>query len=325
LLLEKTMSPVVIGIDIAKPTFAGARRCEGKYQHAKFTNDTQGHIDFIVGLTGFGDDHPLIGMEATGVYRLPLAEFLADRGHAVSVVNPARIHAFAQRERSRAKTDRADAKLIARYALAMRPRRWTPPPPHLRERQARGRRVEHRLERQQMERNRRDTADAAIIASINAVLAPLEVELKAAREAIRDPIDHHPELKPRHDLLDSIPGMGPATIAHLLVARSPHQGFTHPKQAVAYAGLAPRLRESGQWTGKTRIAKTGAATLRKAWYLPALVAEPHNPVIRAFCERLKATGKNGKVIACAAMRKLIHIAFAILKPGQPFDPNFALA
>jgi transposase len=85
-----------------------------------------------------------------------------------------------------------------------------------------------------------------------------------------------------------------------LVALSPHHGYTHAKQAVAHAGLAPAIRESGQWTGKTRLAKNGDPRLRKALYMPALVA-------------------------CAAMRKLIHLAFAILKSGKPFDPNFSLA
>jgi transposase len=106
---------------------------------------------------------------------------------------------------------------------------------------------------------------------------------------------------------------------------SSHYGFANAKQAVAYAGLTPKLQESGKWVGKTRIAKTGDPTLRKMLYMSALTAWHHNPVIRAFCERLKANGKNGKAIVCAAMRKLIHIAFAILQSGEPFDSKFALA
>jgi transposase len=144
-------------------------------------------------------------------------------------------------------------------------------------------------------------------------------------------------------LLDSIPGIGPATIAHLLVALSLHYGYTSAKQVVAHAGFAPAIRESGNWKGKTRIAKNGDARLRKALYMPALVAWRHNPVIRVFCERLKANGKNGKAIVCnlkvtcalqginaaipsgAQVRKLIHLSFAILKSGEPFDPIFSLA
>lgn len=176
-----------------------------------------------------------------------------------------------------------------------------------------------------MERNRLDTADTAIITSTKTVLTFLETELAATRKAIQDHIGNDPDPKQRSNLLDSILGIGPASIAHLLVALGQHHGYTCAKQAVAHAGLAPAIREPGNWTGKTRIAKNSDARLRKALYMPALVAWQHNPAIRTFCERLKANGKNGKAIACAAMRKLIHLSFAILKSGKPFDPNFLLA
>lgn len=155
--------------------------------------------------------------------------------------------------------------------------------------------------------------------SINSVLATLEDELKTTRKAIHDHIDNDPDLKQHHDLLITIPSIADASIPHLLTALSDHHGFTSAKQVVAFAGLAPAVRQSGQWSGKTHIAKNGDPTLRKALYMPALVAWRHNPPIRTFCERLKDNRKNGKAIVCAAMRKLIHLAFAILKSGQPFD------
>ena len=89
------------------------------------------------------------------------------------------------------------------------------------------------------------------------------------------------------------------------IALSEHHGFTHAKQVVAFAGLAPALRQSGQWSGSTHIAKNGDALLRKALYMPALCALRFNPLIRTFSERLKANGKNGKAVACAAMRKCV--------------------
>lgn len=263
-------------------------------------------------------------MEATGAYSLPLAEFMVTQGYPVSVVNPAKSKAFANSELSRTKTDKADAKLIARYAVTMQPPLWTPPPQNIRVLQALTRRVEHLLEMIQMERNRLETATPTIVDSITAVLATLETELKTTRQSIRDHIDNDPDLKQRHDLLITIPSIAEASIPHLLTALSDHHGFTSAKQVVAFAGLAPAVRQSGQWSGKTYIAKNGEPTLRKALYMPALVAWRHNPPIRAFCQRLKANGKNGKAIACAAMRKLIHLAFAILKSGQPFNPNYAV-
>ena len=90
---------------------------------------------------------------------------------------------------------------------------------------------------------------------------------------------------------------------------------------MAFAGLAPRLRQSGQWAGQTKLSKTGDPMLRKALYMPMLSALTFNPAMRAFCQRVKAYCKPGKSYVCAAMRKLVHIAFAILKSGKPFDPQ----
>lgn len=319
------MSKITIGVDIAKKKFDVASLIAGKYKHKTFTNDELGYIAFVAWLLLLcGDVKPLICMEATGAYSLPLADFLAKQGHSISLVNPAKIHAFGKSELSRAKTDKADAKLIARYALTMQPPLWIPVPINIRELQALVRRAEHLLEMIQMERNRQDTADTHIIVSINTVLAILEAELTATRKAIHDHINNDPDLKQRGDLLDSIPGIGDATIAYLLIALSNHHNFNNAKQVVAFAGLAPAPRESGQWRANTHIAKNGDSALRKALYMPALVAWRFNPLIHVFCERLKANGKNGKAIACAAMRKLIHIAFGVLKSGKPFDPNYAV-
>lgn len=319
------MFTITIGVDIAKKKFDVASLIAGKYKHKTFTNDALGFLAFIAWFLPLcGDNKPLICMEATGAYGQQLADFLAKQNHFISLVNPAKIHAFGKSELSRAKTDKADAKLIARYALMMQPPLWIPSPINIRELQALVHRVEHLLEMIQMERNRLATADMSIIDSINTVLATLEAELKATRQAILDHINNDPDLKQRARLLESIPGIGDATIAHLLITLSDHHNFINAKQVVAFAGLAPAPRESGQWRGNTHIAKNGDSALRKALYMPALVAWRHNPLIRIFCERLKAKGKNGKAIACAAMRKLIHIAFGVIKSGKPFDPNYVV-
>ena len=313
---------ITIGVDVAKATFDAACLADGKYRHKKFANTLEGFNRFAEWLAGFGSEILHIGMEATGAYSFPLAEYLVERGFLVSVVNPARIADFAKAELSRAKTDKADAKLIARYLLAMNPAPWMPPPPEIRDLQALVRRVEHLQEVQQAEKNRLDTAGPAVADSIQTLLATLEREIQAAREKIRQHIDGNPRLKQRRDLLETIPGVGAATAAWLLTLLSEHYGFDNAKQAVAHAGLAPKVRESGQWKGKTRLSKTGDPLARKALYMPALVAMRFNPAIQAFCQRLKANGKNGKAVVCAAMRKLLHIAFAILKSGKPFDPNY---
>ena len=253
---------ITIGVDIAKQKFDVASLVNNQYKHKTFANDTTGYTAFVAWiLTQCGDSKPLICMEATGAYSLPVADFLVNQGYAVSLVNPAKIHSFAKSELSSAKTDKADAKLIARYALTMQPAVWSPPPANIRELQALVRRVEHLLEMIRMEKNRQSTANPKIIHSINTVLATLEAELEATRKAIQNHIDHNPDLKQRSDLLSTIPGIGEASVAHLLIVLSPHHGFSHAKQVVAFAGLAPSLRQSGQWTGTTHIAKNGDALL----------------------------------------------------------------
>ena len=315
---------ITIGVDVAKKKFDVAGLADNQYKHKTFTNNLAGFTDFIGWITKlYGDYKPLICMESTGAYSLALADFLVEKNYAVSLVNPAKINAFAKSELSRAKTDKADAKLIARYAAHLQPPLWIPPPPTIRQLQALVRRVEHLQEMIQMENNRLETAAQPIQSSINSVLATLKTELETTRQAIKNHINNDPDLKKRGDLLDSIKGIGDATIPYLLIAFSEHRQFTKAKQVVAFAGLAPSLRESGQWRGNTHIAKNGDAALRKALYMPALVAWRHNRAIQTFCQRLKMNGKNGKAIVCAAMRKLIHIAFGVLKSGIPFDPNYA--
>ncbi len=197
---------------------------EGKFKHKVFSNDAAGFASFVAWFLSLcGDARPLICMEATGSYSLPLADYLVNHGFSVSLVNPAKIHAFAKSELSRAKTDKADAKLIARYAFMTQPPLWIPPPANIRELQALVRRVEHLLEMVQMEQNRLETADASTTLSITNVLKALETELKSTRQAIKGHIGNNPGLKQRSDLLETIPGIGEA-YALRLPGRPPLRG-----------------------------------------------------------------------------------------------------
>ena len=124
-------------------------------------------------------------------------------------------------------------------------------------------------------------------------------------------------------MLDSIPGIGKATIPVILAELDNLEKFTHVREVVAFIGLAPKETLSGtSIKGKPRLCKIGRARLRKALYMPALVSIQCNPVMIAFYNRLKEKGKNGKVIVCAIMRKLVHIISAILKSGKKYDPNY---
>lgn len=316
-----TLTP--IGVDIAKAKFDVAAWIDGKYKTKVFPNTPTGFEAFLTWLRPFAPAH--VCMEATGRYGEALATGLVEQGVTVSVVNPAQIHAFGKAELNRTKTDQSDAKLIARFCQLHQPPAWQPLPPAVRQLQALVRRLDDLMALRQMERNRQDGADATVQASLARVLALLDAELKQTRAAIHDHVDQHPDLCQQRDLLDTIPGLGEATIAVLLASLGDIHRFDNAKQVTAFAGLSPAQRQSGKYQGQTRLSKTGDALLRKALYLPAVVAGQHNPVVRAFCERLKAKGKAGKVIVCAAMRKLLTLAYGVLKSGRPFDPNLKVS
>ena len=317
------MSRTPIGVDIAKAKFDVATFVNGKYKTKSFANTPAGIQAFQTWLAAFPEPH--VCLEATSTYGEALSERLADAGVMVSVVNPARIAAFAKIELSRTKTDKGDAKLIARFCALHTPEPWQLQPRSIRELRALVRRLENLLEMYQMEANRLQTADVAVQDSLQTVMTALQRQIDHVRAQIVQHIDNDPDLRGRRDLLDTIPGLGKATIPVLLSVLADPSRFGSAKQCAAYAGLTPSERQSGKYRGQTRLSKTGDPLLRKALYLPALVAWRHNPVLRPFCERLKARGMNGKAIVCAAMRKLLHIAFGVLKSNRPFDPNISLA
>jgi len=317
------MSRTPIGVDIAKAKFDVATFVNGKYKTKSFANTPAGIQAFQTWLAAYSEPH--VCLEATSTYGEALSERLADAGVMVSVVNPARIAAFAKIELSRTKTDKGDAKLIARFCALHTPEPWQPQPRSIRELRALVRRLENLLEMYQMEANRLQTADVAVQDSLQTVMTALQRQIDHVRAQIVQHIDNDPDLRGRRDLLDTIPGLGKATIPVLLSVLADPSRFGSAKQCAAYAGLTPSERQSGKYRGQTRLSKTGDPLLRKALYLPALVAWRHNPVLRPFCERLKARGMNGKAIVCAAMRKLLHIAFGVLKSNRPFDPKINLA
>ena len=321
-----TQPTFFVGIDVAKAKFdVAVLTPEGKYRSKAFPNNPVGHQHFVDWLNQHGALEAHICLEATGAYGRGLARFLAQQQLLISVVNPAQIHAFGKTELTRAKTDKADARLIARYCRMHRPAPWVPPAEEIVVLQALVQRLEDLLALQTMENNRLEAATGPARESVEAVLQFVHQQIEMLRLQIEIHIDKHPDLKNQQELLSSIPGIGDNTAATLLAFLCPLDRFRSVKQVVAYAGLNPCIRQSGQWAGKTPIAKAGNALLRKALYLPAVVAKRHNPVIAAFCDRLLARGKRPMQVVVAAMRRLLHLAFGVLKSGQPFDPNFGLA
>ena len=315
------LSPV-LGIDIAKEKVEVALLVSGKVKNKSFKNSGDGFEGLAFWLKKLGIERVHACLEATGNYGEDLAIFLHEAGHTVSIINPARIKGFAQSELVRTKTDKIDAGVIARFCLAMKPDPWAPPSPEIRALRALVRRADSLIDMLTQEKNRLGTAHESILPLIKKHIAYLEKENKKIRDQIADLIDRNPELKRKKDLLASIPGIGKATTAILLAELDDLRKFRHVRELVAFIGLAPRETLSGSSIkGKPRLCKTGHARLRKALYMPALVSIRYNLMI-AFYERLREKGKNGKVIVCAIMRKLVHIIFGVLKSGKKYDPNY---
>jgi transposase len=317
------MSVVVLGIDIAKQKFDVSLLVEEKTKHKTCKNSAEGFEALTVWLEkqGVGKVHACL--EATGNYGEDLGIYLHEAGHTVSIINPARIKGFAQSELIRTKTDKIDASLIARFCLAMKPGIWTPPAPEIRSLRALVRRVDSLIDMRSQEKNRISTAHESVVLLIKEHIVYLDKEIEKIRRQIDDLIGKNPHLKQRKDLLASIPGLGKATIPHLLAALNDLEKFRHVREVVAFIGLAPKETLSGSSIkGKPRLCKIGHARLRKALFMPALVSIQCNPAMIAFYNRLKYKGKNGKVIVCAIMRKLVHVIFGVLKSGKKYDPNY---
>jgi transposase len=317
------MSGAVLGIDIAKQKFDAALLIDGKTRHKTCKNSAEGFEALMLWLEKQGIQKVHVCLEATGNYGEALAIFLHEAGHIVSIVNPARIKGFAQSELLRTKTDKLDAALIARFCVAMKPDPWKPPSPEIRFLRALVRRVESLIDMRSQEKNRISTAHESVILLIKEHIAYLDQEIEKIRRQIADLIGQNPHLTRRKELLDSIPGIGKATIPHILAQLDDLEKFTSVREMVAFIGLAPKETLSGSsMKGKPRLCKIGHARLRKALYMPALVSIQCNPVMIDFYNRLKEKGKNGKVIVCAIMRKLVHVIFGVLKSGKVYDPDY---
>lgn len=315
----------VLGLDIAKAKFVAALlRPDGQVRHKSCANTFAGFAELAAWLTRQQVTQVHATLEATGTYGDALATWLYDAGHVVSVVNPAIIHAYARTQLARSKTDRLDAELIARFTATQQPPAWTPPAPEIRQLQALVRRLDALQGMRTQELNRRAAGPtvADVRASIEAVVAHLEAQIAQVQQLIRDHLDRYPGLRAQRDLLVTIPGIGEATAA-ILIADLFDKRYSSARQAAAFAGLVPRLMESGTLRGRSRLSKIGPGRLRKALYFPAVAALRWNPTIRAVRARLHAAGKPPMVIVGAAMRKLIHLAYGVLKSGRAYEPTCA--
>ena len=312
------MDAIVIGIDVSKDrldiathpsrdTFVVARNEEGLK-------------DLIARLAPLSPQ--AVAVEATGGYETVVAATLSAAGLPVLVVNPAQVRAFARALGKRAKTDPIDAAVIAHFAAATKPDIRPLPDETTRlfaELLSRRAQIVQMIgaERQRQKRltgRRQQNSIARLLLALQKELSSLEGDID---EAVRG----SPAWREKEDLLASVPGIGPV-IARTLIAEMPELGLLDRRQIAALAGLAPWTRQSGQWKGKSRIG-CGRAVVRTALSMGALVAGRHNPVLKAFRDKLVAAGKPHKLAAIAVARKLLTILNAIIRDRTPWNPQIA--
>lgn len=322
-----------VGVDIAATTATVAWTESGGTPSRSLTIDQTPHgfatLQNRLADTGHTPAATLIVMEATGAYWVALATTLAQAGFAVAVINPTQAHHFAKALLKRAKTDAIDARTLAQLGATLRPAPWSPPPAIYTELQQRLAQRDALVAMRQQARNQRHAlvqlpvVVAPVRERLDALIATLDGQIEATEREIGEVIQQDPSWAASAELLLSITGIGLLTTAWLLVSTLNFALCPTVGAATAYAGLAPYPRESGTSVrGRPRIGHGSNRRLRTALYLATLSAAQHNPAIKVFYERLKAAGKPKKVARCAAARKLLHLAWAVVRSGRAFDPLY---
>ena len=314
----------VLGLDVAKRSVQAELRMCGKKLRFCFDNSANGFAQLRRILTQHNVPKVWAGLEATGPYSHALALWLHGQGHRVSLLNPRRVKQYARSAGNRNKSDLLDAAIIADFVCAHEPAAWQPPSAEVAQLQALVRRREELSLMLQGEKNRLEGVAPNVRSSLERIISTLSVEKARLEKLISQQIRSHQQLCRDHQLLCSIKGIGSLTAAILLAEMARPGQVERARQAAAHAGLAPRREQSGTSVRRNKgIGKEGNRYLRKALYMPALVAIKYNAPLRHFACRLRAAGKPKMSIVCAVMRKLIHVAFGVLKHQKPFNPSLA--
>jgi transposase len=305
---------VVVGIDVSKDRLDVHVLPSG--EAFQVANDTAGLDALTARLVGLAAH--LVVLEATGGYERPAVACLGAAGLPVAVVNPAQVRSFAGALGQRAKSDPIDAAVIARFAVATgveaRPLA-----------DAQGQLLADLVARRRQivamivaeEARARRAVGRQLRKSIARLLAALKRELDSLDGELDGLIRTSPLWRAREDLLVSVPGVGKGT-ARVLIAGLPELGQIDGKKLTALVGLAPFVRQSGQWRGRGFIAG-GRADVRSALFMAALVAARHNPQLKAFRDRLVARGKPKIVAIVAVAHKLLLILNAIVRDQKPWQ------
>lgn len=304
----------VIGIDVGKEQLAVAITTEKRVR--EWANDEAGRAELVAWVVA--QQVSLVVVEASGGYEAAVVSELVEQGQEVALVNPSRVRAFARAEGILAKTDKIDARVIARFGATMKP-------------QARARRDESQValneqvtRRRQLvlmlsaEKNRLDTASPTMREHIASHIVWLQAEIEGLEHQISQAIKTNPAWAETARRIESVPGVGFVT-ATTLLADLPELGQLNRQKIAALVGVAPFNHDSGKQRGKRRIFG-GRTSVRSVLFMATLSAIRHNPVIKEFYQRLLDNGKLKKVALTACMRKLLVIINTMVKNGQDWNP-----
>jgi transposase len=310
---------VGVGIDVSAERLVTAVHPSAT---AATTWDDRNDADGIAGLVArLRSHHPQpsrIVVEPSGGVEAALVAALAAADLPVVLVNPRQVRDFARATGQLAKTDPVDAQVLARFAVAIQPPVRPLPTLATRALASLVRRRHTLVTVRVAEQHRLRGASPMVAEDIRAHQTWLAGRIAALDRQIAAQIAATPGLAAHAALLTSVPGVGPVVSATLL-ARLPELGHLSAKAVAKLVGVAPLNRDSGRYRGP-RTCWGGRADVRTALYLATLSAVRHNPVLRAFYQRLRAAGKPGKVALVACMHKLLTILGAILRHHTPWQP-----
>lgn len=319
------MSKVLVGIDVSKKELSITMIIDDKSYYCSVANSKDGFKNFSLWLNSHKVDKVTACMEATGIYGIAIADYLFKQNHLVSIVNPACINAFAKSKLSRHKNDRVDSKIIAEYAGKYELKSYIPSDPTILELRNIYDCIENLKDQYRKLQNYlecREHLASEVVKTYEKLCASLLKEIEKLEQKIDEILDNNVELKEKVGNIQTIPGIGKKTAVAVISSVSDMKVFKNGREFAAFAGLTPREYQSGTSVKKrSRISKIGSSRLRKALYFPAMSAMQHNPLMKNFAAKLKLSGKCGKVILVAIMRKLAHIIFGLIKHNTIFDIN----
>lgn len=320
-----------LGIDVSKAKLDCALRNadNGKVKTKVIPNTAEGFQKLLDWLKKNDAPSPHVIMEPTGVYHELAAFFFVDAGLTISLVNPIQLRKYAGGVGVKTKTDKMDSQVLARFGAEQKPEPWHPPSAAARTLKALLARRDAVADDLLREKNRQEKLEATetpklVTESVEGSIKFIEAELTRLQKCIDDLIDNDPDMRGKRELLNSIPGVGERVSNHMICLLA-GRGFTSGEQLAAYLGLVPVCWQSGTSVRvPPHMSKTGPAHLRKLLYMPAIVAVKRNPHIKALYERLLERGKSKMSAIGAAMRKLAHLCFGVVKTGRAYDKNFAI-